>query len=63
MSIAIPRAVDSSAAMRTGSLDKMQRKEAVLGRRDHVPMKSDKPHVQPAGEVPLVAGDSSHVEG
>ncbi len=54
---------DSSAAVRTGSHDKMQRKEAVLGERDHVPVTSDKPHAQPAGQVQLVAGDSSHVEG
>lgn len=51
-----------SAAMKDGIHSATQRTEAVLGVRDHVPMSSDKPHAHPAGEVLLVAGDSSREE-
>ncbi|MDF1540708.1 MAG: transposase, partial [Candidatus Thorarchaeota archaeon] len=53
----------SPAVVRTGTHDTTQRTEAMLGERDHVPMTSDKTHAHPAGEILLVAGDSSREEG
>jgi transposase len=61
---AMQRTMDNlSAAVKHGIHGKTQQKEATFGKRDHVPMKSDKPHARPAGEVSLVAGDSGHEEG
>jgi len=40
-----------------------QRTEAMSGKRNHVLMMPGEAHVQPAEEVLLVAGDSSHEEG
>ncbi|NWF97121.1 MAG: transposase [Candidatus Thorarchaeota archaeon] len=51
-----------SVAAITGSRGRQQRTEVTSGERASVPMTTDKPHAQPAGEVLLVAGDSSHEE-
>lgn len=40
-----------------------QRTEATSGMRNHVPVMPDETRAQPAEEVLLVAGDSSHEEG
>jgi IS605 OrfB family transposase len=53
-----------SAIMDSGDHDSnMQRTEAQSVRRSQAPMRHSKPHAHPAGEVLLVAGDSSHEEG
>jgi hypothetical protein len=53
-----------SAIMDSGDHDStVQRTEAQPVRRGHTPMRYSKPHAHPAGEVLLVAGDSSHEEG
>lgn len=53
-----------SAAVDTGSHGtSRQRTEAMSGKRNHVLMMPGEAHAQPAEEVLLVAGDSSHEEG
>ncbi len=53
-----------SAIMETSTHDSIvQRTEATSVERSHTPMKHSKTRAQPAGEVLLVAGDSSHEEG
>jgi IS605 OrfB family transposase len=53
-----------SAIMDSGNHDStVQRTEAMSVERSHTPMTHSKTRVHPAGEVLLVAGDSSHEEG
>lgn len=53
-----------SAIVETSTHDSIvQRTEATSVKRSHTPMKHSKPRAHPAGEVLLVAGDSSHEEG
>ena len=53
-----------SAIMGSGDHDTIvQRTEAQSVRRSHAPMRHSRTHAHPAGEVLLVAGDSSHEEG
>ena len=53
-----------SAIMGSGDHDTIvQRTETQSVRRSHAPMRHSRTHAHPAGEVLLVAGDSSHEEG